>query len=314
MGSSPSPSNHAHLHSLHPLASEHHSRPTLSFYLNSSLATTSRRYYTSIWSLYCSFSANSHVFPINPNDSHIALFLSNLAQHPPHARSILRIVAVLKYAFAYNNIRWKPDPRTSLVIRGIAKTAPPCNPLIREPFLPSHFQQLLALLDLSISEDLQIATLSALALFLALRPCEVVAINHSDLSRDADGTFSLKFSRLKSRYQPKLEIRRLSCTLLSTLLDQYISRSPLPRSRLFPSFDASIVNTIASDIGTLLNVPNLHGQSFRIGCATALSLNCFPALEIKVWGDWRSKAYLRYVRSGRRHDSSHDPIHFFPRL
>ena len=131
MGSSPSPSNHAHLHSLHPLASEHHSRPTLSFYLNSSLATTSRRYYTSIWSLYCSFSANSHVFPIPLNDSHIALFLFNLAQHPPHARSILRIVAVLKYAFAYNNIRWKPDPRTSLVIRGIAKTAPPCNPLIR---------------------------------------------------------------------------------------------------------------------------------------------------------------------------------------
>jgi hypothetical protein len=81
---------------------------------------------------------------------------------------------------------------------------------------------------------------------------------------------------------------------------------------LFDLSDARAVNTLASTISRIIEVPFLFGHSFRIGAATSLALSGYPATEIRAWGDWRSKSYLRYIRNSRAHSQSHDPHHFFP--
>ncbi|MEZ0209056.1 MAG: hypothetical protein ACAH17_02690, partial [Candidatus Paceibacterota bacterium] len=72
------------------------------------------------------------------------------------------------------------------------------------------------------------------------------------------------------------------------------------------------VDRLAASLSSILAVPHFHGHSFRIGAASSLALSGYTPTEIKSWGDWRSKAYLKYIRSCRTHLATHDPIQFFP--
>jgi integrase len=315
VGQAPRSQHHTSLHSLHSLTSQHIRRPAVAYFLNSALAPNSTRFYSTTWSRYCAYASRFGAPAVPPQTHIIDAFLCDIARHPPDARAVLRIVSVLKHGFAYNDIAWQPSPRSSLIIRGIAKTAPPADPLLRDPFLPCHLQLLLARLDLSLYEDLHLATLAALSLYLALRPAEVVTLRRSDLTRSSPDSFSIRFLRKKTRYAPVFETRSIASPIVIDLLNRYLAALPASASPyLFSLHDSSAVNAWAVRISFLIGIPHLHGHSFRIGCATSLSLSGFPSLEIKVWGDWRSRAYLRYVRAGRRHDFSHDPIGFFPSL
>jgi len=266
------------------------------------------------WRMYVGFSlARSPSFPVPPDPRILADFFASLSAHPPLARAIYRVVAALKHGFACHDVDWSPSPATALLIRGIAKSAAPATPLTRAPFLPSDLLALLSSLDLSHFANLHLTTAAALALYLALRPAELSALQRACLARNPDATYSISFSRVKARLTPRLESRRLASTTLLRLLDTYLARAP-PRSdgRLFDLPDSTAVNTLALQISTMLSTSSFRGHSFRIGSATALCLLGYPALEIKSWGDWRSDSYLRYIRNARSHVLTSDPLSFFP--
>ena len=280
----------------------------------SALAPSSRPYYSSIWARYLHHASLLSLPPVPPTKALIDSFLVSISSDPAHARSIFRVISVLKHFFATHDILWSPSPHSSLIVRGIAKTATPALPREREPFLPSHLSSLIRILHPPTPDDIHHLAAAALALYFALRPVELCSLLSSDLTISND-SLRLRFFRKKTRYSPVLETRLASSPCLLNLLRRYLtSCPPAPSGLLFGFSSPRQVNDFARRLSSVLASPHLRGHSFRIGCATALSLNGFPAVEIRAWGDWRSQAYLRYVRSARRHDNVHDPINFFPQF
>lgn len=220
-------------------------------------------------------------------------------------------MSALKHGFARSDFRWAPSPRTELLIRGIAKSASPGRSLRRQPFLPAHLYALTLFLSSSI-DDLHMLAAAAVALYLALRPVELAALRASDLASTRSG-FTIAFQRMKARFHPVFDSRTFNSPFLVAVLSRYLAAAQLsPSSKLFRFADAKSVDSLAQKISTLLSVPDLHGHSFRIGTATALAMAGYPPTEIKVWGNWRSNAYERYVRNARLHDHLVDPIQLFP--
>lgn len=278
--------------------------------IRASLADSSVAWYSRIWRLYSSYCASSHAPLLPPDHDLIASFLASLTSHPPLARAITNVVSALKHGFARFDTRWFPSPKTQLVINGILRTAPPAKSLRRDAFLPCHLSALLDLLGSHPSVTLPLVTAAATALFLGLRPSEVASLRRSDLVRLDDASFRISFQRKKSRRGPVSDSRIIRSPILVALLNRFLRTTS--SDRLFDLPDARAVNALASSISHIIDVPYLFGHSFRIGTATSLALSGYPATEIRAWGDWRSKSYLRYIRNSRAHSQSHDPLRLFP--
>lgn len=234
--------------------------------IRSSLAPSSHAWYSRCWHLYLDFIAPSA--PVPPVSSRINAFLASLTEHSPLARAIHNVVAALKHRFAVHDIAWEPSPLTVLLIRGIAKSTPPPVSRPRDPFLPSHLLALSRLLDLSNPLHLHMLTACALALFLALRPSELSSLRRSNLSSLSRSDFTISFARSKSRHSARSDSRSIRSPFLVLLLQRYLA---LPRSgssdQLFDLPDARSVNTLALQVGALIEAPLLRGHSFRIGAA-----------------------------------------------
>lgn len=292
------------------------------FFLENSLATSTRRSYSSAQRKFQSFCASIGRLPPCPaNEETLCMFVSFLARTLQHPSIKVYLSAVRQLHIEKGH----SDPlegcaRLHLALRGIKKIQG-TNTLQRLPITNTLMAIIKQSLNLNNKDHLMFWAACSLAYFGLLRAAEFTVPNlqsfdtniHlqlSDLAFDKVVNPSCMRVFLKgSKTDPfrkghHIHIGRGSSELcaisaMSTYLHHrgsqsgplfaYVSGQPLSRIN---------VTTWLRNIFKAAKIPgNFSSHSFRIGAATVAARNGVPDHQIKAIGRWNSQAYLLYTRT-----------------
>lgn len=303
----------------------------MAFYIFHSLASNSRRTYSSPQKQFINFCHSNLLYnastggPIPASELTLCRFAAHLAEKTdgPNAKTIKQ------YLSAVNSLHTEegyPSPSTlgfnqlQKVCKGISrvKGEKPTKP--RLPISYEILSSFATMLDLSVNRNLVFITACAVGFFGLLRSGEMTFASFDgnfDLSRSSVSFFPSLSSPTRvdiivpsSKTDPfRVGVTitlgltgKLVCPVL--LLQRLFLQFPLPDSSpLFqlPSRRAFTKKFLITAVRSLLPLINLDsslysGHSFRIGGATAAAAAGMTHYEIQILGRWRSDAYLLYVK------------------
>ncbi|XP_031552422.1 uncharacterized protein LOC116289613 [Actinia tenebrosa] len=298
---------------------------TLTKLLTGSLSKSSLNTYQRPWAVFAQFSANTfHTkteIPISPDT--LALFVAYLSDSGYAASTALTYISAIGYVHRLSSL---PDPSKSelirLALRGYAKQKTPGDARLRIT-LPI-LEQLLSAFDHTISSTYKgnlMKAMSVTAFFAALRIGEITIRNPTCVRNLIQlDQISFKRNRLGQVEAMQLSMKFFkhsdtSCPVVLSICPEkpvcplsilalYLSLRGYTNGPLFCWPDNSpvrrqfFVNALNNALGFCgLDHKDYKTHSFRIGAASWAAEKGMSDSKIKLFGRWKSSAFVRYIRT-----------------
>lgn len=288
-------------------------------YLHASLALSTHSSYSSAARSFTHFALLYHCLSpdgcLLPASEHtLMLYTTFLAYtHKPQSIKV--------YLYGVRNLHLEhglPDPLTDALqlrrlLRGIKRLKGSAVDS-RLPITPSLLRSFHCLLCTSY-DHLMLWAAILTAFFSFLRSSELLALQHSEVTRLAEGYhLSIKASKTDPFRQGATVL--LSGSADPTLcpvaaLDHFLAASPSRQGPIF-CFSSGVaitrqrLNTLIRELAARSGIPleRYSSHSFRIGAASTAAAAGIPNWKIQALGRWSSDYYRRYIRLPGT-DSSH---------